>query len=536
MASPSGFSERRSRHFGVLAGLLALALLAGWAAAWMDARDIEDGRLTLLKIEARRKSIEVMSSTLNGNLMGAVTMLGLTDWGIKREAGSSGFLPDAGLHAELSEVGRTLGANGVFVVGQDGVIRSSWDWGDKPSTGLDVRFRPYFKTALAGKANVYAAVSVSQGERALYFAAPVTEGTKPGTLGAVVARTDLAKVDALLQGEFDAALLLSPQQVVFASKQAEWIGGLAAEASPERLAAIRALKQFGTLFDQRDPKVLRLAAGGGIQTWAGRRHAVATAEVNWNDPAGVWTLVLMEDLAASVPASRALTIAALVAALTLLLGWMAYRLWHGHRKQLHATAQLREFAAQQEATAAFRAELSQLAARLQRCEQLPELAAAFLRSAREMLGAMQGTVYAASLDGPPRLLLMGSAAASGAPPHELMLGQGLLGQCALDRRQRLLDTPPPGPWKLRSGLGNALPAALLLAPLVLNEELVGMVELALLQMPDASQQARQDDVLALLTNSLEILRRSPKAWPSSPVPTARPEDSQDNKTALEVEA
>ncbi|WP_457425565.1 GAF domain-containing protein [Roseateles sp. P5_E7] len=528
MTARPGFSTDRSRHLGVLAALLLLALLAGWAAAFVDARAGADRQLTLLQIEARRKSIEVMSGTLNGNLMGAITLLGLTDPGMKREARSVVVETDPFLRAELGEVGRAFGANGVFVVAQDGVIRSSWDWGNKPSTGLDVKFRPYFKTAMAGRTSVYAAVSVSQGERSLYFSAPVTGMDAPTPLGVVVARTDLARVDALLQGEFQEALLLSPQQVVFASKRSQWVGSLAAEASPERLTAIRELKQFGTLFDRRDPKVLPLATSNGFQTWEHRRHAVASAEVDWNDPAGAWTLVLMEDLEAGAPASRALAVGALVAALVLLLGWMGYRLWRGRQKQLRANAQLREFAAQQEATAAFRAELSRLAARLQRCEQLPELASVFLLSAREMLGAMQGALYAASLGESPRLLLLGSAAAGEAPPRALELGQGLLGQCALDRQRRVLDTPPPGPWRLRSGLGNTLPGALVLAPLVLNDELVGVVELALLQPPDEALLARLDDVLALLINSLEILRRSKNASPT------QPEDREGRETTVEV--
>ena len=526
----------RSRHLLVFAVLLAAAALAGWAAARVDTGIREDNRLTQLQVEARRKAIEVMSSTVNGNLMGAITLLGLTDMELKREARRPGFVATPSLEAELRTLGRAFGANGVFLVGTDGVIRSSWDWGANPSTGLDVKFRPYFKMAMAGKTSVYAAISVSQGERSLYFAAPLSDlgatgatGATPA-IGAVVARTDLARVDALLQGEVAQALLLSPQQVVFASKQIDWVGSLAAEPSLARLTAIRELRQFGTLFDDREPRVLPLSVQGGIQAGGSRRYAVASAEVNWNDPAGPWTLVLMEDLAATVPASRSLTLGALVAALVLLLGWMAYRLWHARQKQQRANGQLRQFAALQEANAAFRAELSQLAAKLQRCEQLPELASIFLPAARDMLGAPQGAVYVASRDATPHLLLLGAAAAGEAVPKRLALGQELMGQCALDRRRLVLVTPPPGPWRLRSGLGNAMPGALVLAPLVLHEELVGVVELALLQPPDDVQQGRLDDLLSLLSNSLEILRRSPSAW------QALSEDRQEKEPALEVDA
>lgn len=512
MSKPGLFGERRSRPAIVLVALLGLALLVGWSVAFEDARASEDRRLTLLQIEARRKSIEVMSSTLNGNLMGAITLLGLTHVPMKREVLDAEVGADPQILTELRSLGRAFGANGVFVVGKDGVIRSSWDWGDKPSTGLDVRFRPYFMTAMAGKTNVYAAISVSQGERALYFAAPVVDAQTQTAIGVVVARTDFARVDKLLMGDFDKSLLLSPQEVVFAGSQAEWIGKLAGEPTAERMAAIRQIRQFGKLFERSDPPPLPFSVERGIQPLAKHRHAVASAEVTWNDPAGAWTLVLMENLDRSVPASRLFARGGLASALTLLVGLLMYRLWRVRLKQRHANAQLREFAAQQEATAVFRAELSRLAARLQRCEQLPELAEAFLLSAREMLGAMQGAVYAASSDAPSRLLLIGSSAAGEALPKVVEMGQGLLGQCGLDRRRLVLDTPPPGPWRLRSGLGHAMPGALVLAPLVLHEELVGMVELALLRPPDAAQQEQLDDLLGLLTNSLEILRRSERAW------------------------
>ncbi len=503
------------RPFVLIAGMLLLAIAAGLAAAHLDERRLADRRLQLLQIDAQRKSLEIMASTLNGKLMGAISMLGLTDPEIEQEAATHDFVDNPSILTRLDAVGHAFGANGVFVVGQDGWVKSMWDGKAKPSTGLDVAFRPYFRTAMSGRSNVYAAVSVSQDTRVLYFAAPVNDPAQHLAGGAVVARTDLASLDSLLRGEFDKSMLLSPQGVVFASNQREWIGNLAGEASPERLAAIRGLKQFGNLFEQRDPKVLPFAVTRGIQMLGGHRHVVASAEVDWNDPSGPWTVVLMEDLDASAPVSRLLLIGGLVAALALLLEWMALRLWEGQRRQRQANAQLRQFADQQEAMAVFRAELSRVAAHLQRCEHLPALASAFLLDARGLVGAMQGSVYVATIGQDrhlQRLILAGSSAAASELPQTLALGEGLLGQCALDRRRLLLETPPQGPWLLRSGLGQVLPGALLLAPLILQDELVGIVELALLRRPDAVAQARLDDLLPLLTNSLEILRRNAQAW------------------------
>ena len=51
-----------------------------------------------------------------------------------------------------------------------------------------------------------------------------------------MARTGLQKVDELLRGKADIALLLSPQGVVFASSRKEWIGHLSGTPTPERLS------------------------------------------------------------------------------------------------------------------------------------------------------------------------------------------------------------------------------------------------------------------------------------------------------------
>ena len=86
------------------------------------------------------------------------------------------------------------------MVGKDGFVKSSWDDSGKPSTGIDVRFRPYYQQAMAGRNNIYAAVSLARGDHALYFAAPVyaAMARSGDPVGVVVARTDMEKLERLL--------------------------------------------------------------------------------------------------------------------------------------------------------------------------------------------------------------------------------------------------------------------------------------------------------------------------------------------------
>lgn len=492
------------------AAALGLSLLAGLVVALADISRRENQHLSLLQTEARRTSFEITSSTLNGNIMGSITLLGLIDGDIKQDATNGLLSLDSHIAGTLNAVGGSFDAEGVFIVGEDGIVKTSWDRINKPSTGLDVRFRPYYKMAMKGQTSVYAAISMARGDRSLYFTAPVfAERAKShiGT-GAVVARTNLDRVDALLKGKFDQALLLSPQGVVFASTAPEWIGMLEGSATPERLKAIRELKQFGPLFEKTDPKALPLTTHAGFQSLDGRRFAVGFAPVQWNDPSGDWTLLVMEDLGRSVSKQPSLLAGAVTALVSLLLGWMWINLLRGHLAQHEANAQLKVYAQQQEVNAAFRTRLASSALHLQRCESLNDLARVFLSETKELLGVVQGAVYAVSMQGPECLELIGSSTCAVPPPPTLELGEGLLGQCAKERRTQLILTPPDGFWTLRSGLGAAQPAGLLLVPLVLHDSLIGVVELAVLHVPQESGTGQLEEVAALLANSMEILRRN----------------------------
>ncbi|GAE04923.1 CHASE3 domain-containing protein [Paenibacillus sp. JCM 10914] len=57
-------------------------------------------------------------------------------------------------------------------------------------------------------------------------------------------------------------------------------------------------------------------------------------------------------------------------------------------------------------------------------------------------------------------------------------GEGLVGQCMLEKRMILLDDLPPHYVRIESGLGDAEPSTLLLAPVMFESQVVGVVELA----------------------------------------------------------
>ena len=464
-------------------------------------------RLELLQTQAQRSSLALTAQTLDGQLMGAISLLGLMDANIQREADNQPLTnPEANLES-LRILGQNYGAEGVFVVGKDGIVKSSWDRANQPSTGLDIRFRPYFQSAMQGKTSVYAAVSMARGDRSVYFAAPIRAAshTRAPVVGALVARHDVTAVDRLLSAQANGALLLAPQGVVFASSNARWQGMMEGPLDAQRLQAVRQLKQFGAQFEKATPEPLPFSAQAGLQILEGRTWAVAPASLDWNDPAGPWTLVLLEDLTRTVPQTAAVVWGAGGASVLMLLAWMALRLHQQRLVQQQAHLRLQAYAQQQEAQVVFRRALSQLSLALQRQPQVGERVQVFLQECRALLGVVQGVVYLVDAPTPNRLLLAGSCACASPPPEQILVGQTLLGQYALQQEPQVVETPPQGIWTVRSGLGQTAPAALVLWPMRLQGKLLGVAELALMHAPSAQELEHMGDALAVLGSALEAL-------------------------------
>jgi two-component system sensor histidine kinase/response regulator len=90
----------------------------------------------------------------------------------------------------------------------------------------------------------------------------------------------------------------------------------------------------------------------------------------------------------------------------------------------------------------------------------------------------------------------------------IALGEGLVGQCALEAQPILLREPPANYVRIGSSLGEAAPALLAVYPVLRGERLLGVLELASFHPFTAAQQALIDEVLPLLAINLEMVERS----------------------------
>jgi len=98
-----------------------------------------------------------------------------------------------------------------------------------------------------------------------------------------------------------------------------------------------------------------------------------------------------------------------------------------------------------------------------------------------VVSAQQGVLYI--LDGAddgPGLRLLASYAHQDhqALGVRLELGEGLVGQCAVDRRKLELRTVPPDYLKISSGLGQSSPVNLVVLPILFEGQVKGVLELA----------------------------------------------------------
>lgn len=152
-----------------------------------------------------------------------------------------------------------------------------------------------------------------------------------------------------------------------------------------------------------------------------------------------------------------------------------------------------------------------LTGELQGATSLEEFGRRLLSGLVPLLGGGVAAFYAPDAD-PERLRRISSfgmpEGAEGA--DRFGLGQGLVGQCALERKPVALADLPPSYLHITSGLGAAAPARAAAWPLVSHDALLGVFEFASFRELSAKEQALLDELLPLVSMSLEILQRNLK--------------------------
>jgi len=125
--------------------------------------------------------------------------------------------------------------------------------------------------------------------------------------------------------------------------------------------------------------------------------------------------------------------------------------------------------------------LASIASMLQGHRDLAVVAELIMEELAPLIGAQHGTFFLTEeAGGETRLRLIAGYGlrADKDAPMQYRIGQSLIGQVAKSKRPVVVDEIPSGYIKITSGLGEAPPANLAIMPLVFEDQVLGVVELA----------------------------------------------------------
>jgi two-component system sensor histidine kinase/response regulator len=98
--------------------------------------------------------------------------------------------------------------------------------------------------------------------------------------------------------------------------------------------------------------------------------------------------------------------------------------------------------------------------------------------------------------------------ADGSAAKTFGVGEGLVGQCAQERRLIILYDLPPDYLRIESGLGAATPQQTVAVPFLAKESLLGVLEIATFRPFGTRKRKLFDEVMPVVAMSLEILQRN----------------------------
>ena len=123
--------------------------------------------------------------------------------------------------------------------------------------------------------------------------------------------------------------------------------------------------------------------------------------------------------------------------------------------------------------------LARIGGRLQGQRDLGEVTQMIMSEVTPVIEAQQGAFFLAEQDGEATVLRRAASYGASADDVQVFrLGEGLVGQAAVERRPIRVRKVPAEYLRVRSGLGEAAPADLLVLPVLFEEQVLGAIELA----------------------------------------------------------
>ena len=125
-----------------------------------------------------------------------------------------------------------------------------------------------------------------------------------------------------------------------------------------------------------------------------------------------------------------------------------------------------------------------------------------------LVGAQQGVIYQMESEGSRNLVLLSAFADGQDDGHrqQVRVGEGLVGQCAAEKRRMLITSLPEHTIPIRSGLFQAVPRNVIVLPVLFEDRVKAVIELASLSTFTASHLAFLEQLTAsigIVLNSIE---------------------------------
>jgi HAMP domain-containing protein/CheY-like chemotaxis protein/signal transduction histidine kinase len=125
-----------------------------------------------------------------------------------------------------------------------------------------------------------------------------------------------------------------------------------------------------------------------------------------------------------------------------------------------------------------------------------------------LVNAHRGVIYQVQSEDSPQLRLSAAYASDGVAPHVhvIQIGEGLIGQCAMDKRQRLVSDIPDDTMPINSALLRMAPRNLVVLPVLFENQVKAVIELASVSAFTTSQMTfleQLTDSIGIVLNSIE---------------------------------
>jgi len=170
---------------------------------------------------------------------------------------------------------------------------------------------------------------------------------------------------------------------------------------------------------------------------------------------------------------------------------------------------LRHEAMQMEVQRWVKSNIAEISGELQQTANFSDLSRCFLSRIAPLIKLGHGVFYIYEED-QKRLRLLGGYAYRERKTlgQYFGLGQGLVGQAAMEKQAIFITEPPEDYVRIGSSLGEGTPRTIAVLPVIRNDRLLAVVELATFDRFDEGAQALLDGLMPILAMSLEILERS----------------------------